>query len=210
MLNIQDLMNALARDRPVFHSEADFQHALAWRIHEAIPDCECRLECKPFRKKPMYLDIWLHGIDVALELKYLTRQLDIECKGEFFALRYQGTQAARYDFLKDIQRLEKLRNLPNAKAGFAILLTNEPTYWKSPSHSNTVDEAFRLHEGRSISGERAWSEQASPGTIQGREEPIYLDGSYDLHWQDYSYLGERNNHRFRYLAVQMSYGEESL
>ena len=33
MLDISDLMTGLAVSRKVFHSEADFQHALAWHIH---------------------------------------------------------------------------------------------------------------------------------------------------------------------------------
>ena len=54
MFNVTSLMDAPARDRPVFHSEADFQHALAWCIHEAIPDGGCRLEFKPFPANPIY------------------------------------------------------------------------------------------------------------------------------------------------------------
>ena len=46
MLDIPELMRELARERPLFHSEADFQHALAWRIHETISDCGIRLEYK--------------------------------------------------------------------------------------------------------------------------------------------------------------------
>jgi hypothetical protein len=31
--DLPHLMDALAAQRPIFHSEADFQHALAWEIH---------------------------------------------------------------------------------------------------------------------------------------------------------------------------------
>ena len=37
-------MAALARVRPLFHSEADFQHAFAWQLHSAHPDARIRLE----------------------------------------------------------------------------------------------------------------------------------------------------------------------
>ncbi|MYC65061.1 MAG: hypothetical protein F4X12_01865 [Acidobacteriia bacterium] len=187
----------------MFHSEADFQHALAWCIHERIPDGGCRLEFKPFPSKPIYLDIWLPGIGTAFELKYLSRKLNFFREGESFALRNQGAQdIRRYDFLKDIQRLEQLRTLPNVLAGFAILLTNDPTYWNPPLSPNTVDAAFRLHEGRTITGEMTWSERAAAGTTKGREEPIRLNGSYVLHWHDYADLGEGSYQRLRYLAVQ--------
>ena len=89
-----------------------------------------------------------------MELKYRTREFNLSREGEFFALRDQGAQdISRYDFLKDIQRLERLRTLPNARAGFAILLTNDPSYWKPPSRPTTVGAAFRLQEGRRITGE---------------------------------------------------------
>ena len=206
MLDITNLMNDLACDRPVFHSEADFQHALAWCIHDAIPDGGVRLEFKPFPAKPMYLDIWLPGIGVAVELKYKTRKLNLLREGESFALREAAAQdISRYDFLNDIQRLEQLRKLPNAQAGFAVLLTNDPSYWKHPSRPATIDAAFRLHEGRTITGEMDWSERAGAGTTKHREAPIRLNGSYDLHWQDYADMGDGHNRRFRYLAVRTSY-----
>lgn len=36
MLELPQLMSLLAKRRPLFHSEADFQHALAWHIKEEI------------------------------------------------------------------------------------------------------------------------------------------------------------------------------
>ena len=44
MLDIDQLMACLADTRKVFHSEADFQHALAWQIHRAMPEGQVRLE----------------------------------------------------------------------------------------------------------------------------------------------------------------------
>lgn len=208
--DITDLISDLARDRPIFHSEADFQHALAWCMHKSIPGCRVRLECRPFPHEAMYLDIWLPEIGVALELKYRTRQLSLHCKGESFELCDQRSQdSGCYDYLKDIQRLEKLRSLPNARAGFAILLTNDPWYWKHPSRQSTNDAAFRLHEGRTITGEMAWSERASAGTKKGHEAPIRLSGTYELNWQEYSSTGNGRNQRFRYLLIETSHGIDS-
>ena len=31
-MNIEEILSCLAEKRPVFHSEADFQHALAWQF----------------------------------------------------------------------------------------------------------------------------------------------------------------------------------
>ena len=65
----------------MFHSEADFQFALAWRIKEATSH-DIRLEFKPFPEERMYLDLWVPAIGVAVELKYLTRKLEVERDGE--------------------------------------------------------------------------------------------------------------------------------
>ena len=71
-LDIRSVMDSLSERRPIFHSEADFQHALAWRIHEMAPGCQVRLEFNPFPKddRRSYLDIWLPDLGIALELKF--------------------------------------------------------------------------------------------------------------------------------------------
>ena len=205
MLNISDVMIELARRRPVFHSEADFQHAFAWRIHTLMSAGDVRLEYRPLLNEAVYLDLWIPDIEVAVELKYYTRKLELEHNGEAFSLRHQAAYPPRrYDFLKDIQRLERVcRERREVRAGFAVLLTNDPLYWKQPLRPNTVDAAFRLQDGRRVTGEMAWSERAASGTIEGREEPIRLAGSYELQWRDYADVGGARHGQFRYLEVQM-------
>ena len=203
MLNIASLMTSLAESRKVFHSEADFQHALAWQIHEAAPRSHVRLEvnASPVQDNRMVLDIWLPIDGIAVELKYVTRKLDVDHDGEAFALRNHSAQdQRRYDFLLDIQRLEFMR-AGGCKAGYAVLLTNDSSYWKGPTTRDTVDAAFRIHEGRTIAGESAWAERASLGTMKGREPPIRLQGSYRLRWRDFSMFTGKSYGQFRYLAV---------
>lgn len=208
---VADLMEGLADTRPVFHSEADFQHALAWRIHEVDRDPGIRLEWPvtlPGRRKRIYVDVYLPNHKVAVELKYLTQKLQFKHEDECFALRSQSAQdTRRYDFLKDIQRLEQLSLSDSAdvRAGFAILLTNDHLYWKEPppGWKTTNDADFRIHEGLTKRGYMAWSERAAPGGIKEREDPICLNGSYRLEWRDYKDIGDGANQRFRYLAIQV-------
>jgi hypothetical protein len=47
MINVHQIMKTLAVERPVFHSEADFQHALAWELHRQMPEWAMRLEYRP-------------------------------------------------------------------------------------------------------------------------------------------------------------------
>lgn len=172
-------------------------------MHEAMPGCGVRLEYKPPGKR-IYLDLWLERIGVAIELKYCTRLLEMEHNGEAFELRNQSANdISRYDFMKDIQRLESLSRFPRAKAGFAIFLTNDHLYWNEPARRDTVDAAFHLYEGRRLREEMAWSKRASAGTMNGRKEPIRLKGSYEARWREYSDISGERFGRFRYLAIRI-------
>ena len=191
----------------MFHSEADFQLALAWYLHETRLDSHVRLEFKAFKNEKMYLDIWLQTLGIAIELKYYTRELNVGQSGENFALLNQAANPPRrYDFISDILRLERVvDNFESAKAGFAVLLTNDPLYWKSPrrGEESGVDVAFRVHEGKVLKGKMNWSDYASEGTKKGREKPIKLRGSYDITWRDYSVFEEEKYGEFRYLLVEV-------
>jgi hypothetical protein len=209
MFNIEDVLNELSKKRPVFHSEADFQYSLAWEIHEMHPDLNIRLEKREeINGEELYLDIFIFGTDkiFALELKYKTKRLDITISNEDYHLKDQrGRNTSRYDFCKDIERLERvLEKYPNGM-GFVIFLTNDDLYWKTPQSLNTTDKDFRIHEGRTIKGTLKWKEGTSKGTMRGRENPVKLDGEYSLRWKDYSDL-KRKNGKFRYLLVKVKHG----
>ena len=207
MLDIDALLASLANTRKVFHSEADFQHALAWEIHKAYPDTEIRLEMN-FRSNEehrRYVDIWLPSKGIAIELKHLTRELSVNYDHEPFTLTTQNARdQRRYDFLHDVWRLEQTRSQDaRCRVGYAVLLTNDPLYWQPPTNEDTVDAAFHIYEGRHVSAELTWSERASDGTKQGRESPIQLRGSYHLHWQDFSDFPDERYGQFRYLLVKV-------
>jgi len=207
MIDVNEILSSLASKRPIFHSEADFQHALAWEIHSKWLECSMRLEYRPPRlEERIYLDIWAAGKDaiLAIELKYKTRLLYIKTEGETFELADQAAQdLARYDFLKDIQRLERtISHIQNA-VGYALFLTNDSAYWKSPMVLGTVDESFRIHQGKVITGELRWGSKASQGTTRTREKSITIKGWYKLNWQDYSEPSDDSYGKFRYLSVRI-------
>lgn len=199
MIDIHNLMADLSEHHKIFHSEADFRHALTEQIRKAVPNCEICLEF-PYRKKNWRLDIWLPIKEIAMELKYRKKKLDLEHEGKHFSLSNHGAQPqGRYDFLEDIQRLEQVVADGKAKSGFAVLLTNDSDLWDLPKGNRwktTIDADFRLHEGRTLTGEFTWSEQAGDGTKRtdkGKDQPIRLKGSYHLHWKDYSRFERKND-----------------
>lgn len=213
LIDIPEVMKALARQRKAFHSEADFQHAFAWELHLRQPEASIRLE-KPLRTdtKNLHLDFLIehHGESIAVELKYKTRSLKLNLDGEDFHLSSHSAQdLGRYDFIKDICRLEEITSTIRDCEGWAILLTNDSAYWKTPQNTGTVDTAFRLNEGRNLTGQLAWTDQASAGTKKNRERDLSVTGQYKLTWDDYSTVDSPNYSDFRYLAVKIPAAREA-
>jgi len=208
--NIEKVLVSLSRDRPVFHSEKDFQFALAWKIHEMYPRAQVRLE------KSVVMDGEgdLHHVDIfilmggkryAVEVKYTTRKLSCTINGERYCLKNHAAQdIRRYDFLKDVEVLEKIIKNKIADIGFAIFLTNDPGYWNKPRKEHTVDKMFRLHDERIIKGKLQWI-NASKGTMRNREKPIQLNYTYHVKWKLYSYIHEKvcKEATFKYLILQV-------
>ena len=203
--NLLGIIDRLSSLRPIFNMEADFQFALGWEIQKKFPDWSVRFEHKPTNLNDrIFVDLWIKGDQTyAIELKYKTRRLDVNVKGESFNLLDQAAQdLGRYDFLKDIERLENIVSIHDNVKGYAIILTNDSAYWKSPT-TETVDAEFRMHEGRILNGELAWGTEAGAGTMRKREKPIKLTGTYKLSWKDYSQVSSTSYGKFRYLFLEI-------
>jgi hypothetical protein len=166
IIDIKKILEKLKKDRPVFHSEADFQHALAWVIHQMYPRFHIRLEKREIlnKKEEVYFDILVFNKRkrIAIEVKYKTKEFTYtdRKKNEKFHLKNQGAQnLARYDFINDVSRLEKYVKGNPDKFGIAIFLTNDKSYWEEPKHKNTKDKNFRIHDGRILQGRLGWSKK---------------------------------------------------
>lgn len=210
MIGLNQILKMLCERRPIFHSEADFQHALAWQIHEQWPRYSVRLEYPLYPGQRDHLDILARSdaAVLAIELKYKTRTLFAPIGGELFWLKDQSAQdCGRYDFLNDIQRLEQFVLKYDNVVGYAILLTNDSSYWNLTQHDSSADVSFRIHDGRLVTGILGWGPTASKGTTKGREKALALEGTYRLIWRDY-YEVEANEYvkdhrKFRYLALKV-------
>jgi hypothetical protein len=204
---IHSVLALLAKRRPVFHSEADFQHALAWQMHISSPDADIRLEKQVATAgSRVHIDLLLQSKvgQIAIELKYKTRSAKLSHADEVYFLRNQSAQdIGRHDFLKDIQRLEKYVEDHQQAVGFAILLTNDRTYWLESKKKDSVDSEFRVHEGRVLQGGATWGVKASAGTKHKREEPIKLQGNYKVQWLGYSSFGSGIADEFHYALLRV-------
>jgi hypothetical protein len=205
MLDVPAALARLCKTRPVFHSEADFQHALAWDIHEHHPEAAVRLEFRPRKlAERAYIDLWFSDetLITAMEVKYKTRRLTAEVNGELFELLNHGAHDhGRYDVLWDVRRLEEVVAAYPTACAFAVLLTNDSYYWTAGKRQVTIDAAFRLHEASRLQGTLGWAAGTGEGTAKGREQPIALTGCYECRWRDYAVAG---GDTFRYLLMPIT------
>ena len=196
---IHDLLTELSVDRPIFHSEADFQLAVFRLVSKKMP-YQVHLEAAYPTNRRTRMDLWLPREGVAIELKYFTTKLAVCRDGERFGLKeHAATDLARYGFFVDVQRLEHLvqDGTQPGHTGFAVLLTNSPTLWdRRRTLSNTNDAAFHVYEGRSATGKLHWSKHGVPI----KEGAVDLRGHYTMRWRHYSGL-DRVAGEFRYLVA---------
>lgn len=207
-INFAEVLSRLSKDRPVFYSENDFQFALSWKIKELHPDISVRLEKKVnIAGKARYLDISLVDMneEFVIELKYKTKQAIFTNNSEEYILSdHLGHGNGRYDFIKDISRIENY-----GKEGVAIFLTNDHLYWDNRnSGTETLDERFRIHQDVVINGEYDWlfrerytQEQFMNSVSKERINEINIKGKYVVNWENYSGFG---NNCFRYLIIHIN------
>jgi hypothetical protein len=207
--DLDAVLTSLRSQRPVFHSEADLQHALAWVAHEMDPKLRVRLESHP--QPGVRLDVLLSRTDLgkhtAIELKYLTAGWSGEVADERFELKNHGAQDVRaYDVVKDIEWVERSVADHPGWDGIVLVLSNNPSYWNRPGHARETNaHAFRLYEGTSLQGVRAWGPHTSAGTKKDREADLVLKRSYSCHWRDYSMLsGTRGAFRLLIFSIPAS------
>ena len=121
MLDLSAILKSLSETRPVFHSEADFQFALAWKVKLLLPTAEIRLEYPPSNDPAKAVDIVVRNDNrtYPIELKHKTKRLSTTVNEEAFNLKGHGAQdLGCYDFVKDIHKVESLAsNLVGFKVG---------------------------------------------------------------------------------------------
>lgn len=224
---IETVLLALAKERKVFWSEADFQFAFAWKLKEMFQKesnpqstinvrLERRVDALEKRdngKKSgdAYIDIWveINKIIYPIELKYKTLKCTITDGSEEYKLKQHGaSDIGCYLYLKDVKRIEQLSESlgDNFGKGFAIMLTNDHLYWDSPNTSTdtTIFRDFRIYEERKIVADATldWGTPSDNRPAwQKRLEPFNLNHDYTINWGDYSNFnmeGEANGEDFHF------------
>lgn len=206
-MNLEATLAQLAARRPVFHSESDLQHELAWVLRETT-GADLRLEVPmPGFSGRASLDILLShaGMRVGIELKYPKRALNRVVNSESFRLSNSAARdIIRHDICKDIMRLERAIEQKFIEKGCLLVLTNDSSFWLPGQQQGVIDADFHVHDGRTLAGTLRWSERAGAGTTKKRDTPLVFAGSYSLEWGPYSRVEGERFGEFRSLIVEVN------
>ena len=148
----------------------------------------------------MRLDIVVErdGDYVAIELKFKTKKLSQNAALPRFGnpnlninLTNQSAQdLGRYDFWRDVKRLEEVKNLfPAVKGGIALFVTNDISYTKDP-HATSNTHNFSLCHGITWRDKNWRNNQTA--TAKGRPD-IALSGQYPILPWTIANIGQLNN-----------------
>lgn len=203
-----DLLPAIAslrHKRPVFHSEADFQFALAWEIKRKNDDAEIRLEVPSGTTVKGRVDIVVRheGATFPIELKYLKKKQSFLVSGEHFNLVDDVHDIDMHDCIKDIARLETFQTqMDGFSAGYAVWLTNDPAYW-NPKYDATYYSEFHAPQAAVKTGTMSYKAGSKLSNHPRYGCPITLKGSYTVNWDDYSDHSAKNG-LFRYALFEVN------
>lgn len=223
----QHLLHVSLR-RPVFHSEADFQHELALELANAgymvrlevprsitINGTQVRAE----------LDLLVQASGrptdhkgeraagqsgwTVIELKYVKVAKVIVHDGETFDLAGTwGTNLSRFDALADLRRVESIVRAGLAAQGHSVFLTNAKDAWSvDVSGQNIMARQFSLHGGRGLQAGAQLDWVPLNPTRQSVSDkrltpyaPITLARAQTCTWTTYSQFPGRSG-EFKYLLL---------
>ena len=198
---LKKIIENLSIKRPLFHSEADFQHELALLLSRERGQVDLRLE-RPYLENELkfFLDILFNtgNEKIGIELKYVTKAFQQNYNGEMFNLKTHGNYgASRFNFLKDVYRLGQLKERKEISKGFAIILTNVKDFYSTKNKDNRYKHLY-LYEDRKIKKGDVikFVENTTPKKFQSFMLEN-VDG-YHLQWKSYGKYTD-----FKYLILEV-------
>lgn len=207
-LNMTQVIDQLKEKRSVFHSEADFQFALAWQIKKIYQDqVDIHLEVPLSTDKKDRLDILVKmgNKNIPIELKYFHSELTFN----EYRLSKQNDTWRSQRVLKDLERAENYaykNNSSGDQEGYALLICNEEKYW-TPKKDNLTYYHFRLEDGRTLK-ENETLEWITDNDFASEKALKYGDhltfrNDYLIEWKEYSKLDNSKKGQFKYLLLEV-------
>lgn len=221
---INEVLDKLAKRRPLFWSEADFQFEFAWELHKMLDGkakiyLERRFEIDNTSNNStneksnksttnrslnkLYVDIWVEydNKTYPIELKYTTKRCKIhDAENPVETKEQSARDAGCYRFLWDIKRLEDIKTTLKEKEvkGYAIMLTSDAGYYNHSGQSTLFDN-FRLTEGRTIpprTSDRKFK------WILNKITALKKESHWTKNWPEFTLKGEYKLHWLEYKSEE--------
>lgn len=205
MIDVEGEMSSLNQ---LYTVEEQFRFALAVQFLQEYGEEQVTVEWEALDGNRTDIGVRTEDIIVPIELKYLTAKSQVRDNrfGESFEIGgNHDSNRAHYDNVKDIKRVENIV-AEQGGSGYFILLSNIPNYWTEPSQ-NALHDEFRIYEGKTLEGRLDWKDYRSWMKNRNRDQPIELDGTYQIKWSDFTYHDEievSGSSRFRYLVIEIN------
>ena len=182
----------IQKPNKAYYSEAGIQCKIAIEIYKQLR-VEPVLEYK-MKGKKKYLDIFCkyRKTRFGIELKYKTSRV----KSEKFDYISQGAQNnGKYDFLRDIARIESFFHYQAIDIGYVIFITNDKRYY-NPARNNTLVKKFDLMNTLRKSYKPTW---------KGRKKNIKLKEKHSIAWlPNQKFNKNKNAVFFNYCMVKVN------
>lgn len=217
----------------IFQSEAQFQFELAIALKNKFGSkFEILLEVLTKDKQDnnkirQYTDIIVVDNSskeyYAIELKYKTREFTDENE-TVHLLNHSAQDFGRYDYLKDLYRLEQLSDIENTPpclksysfaGGYAIMLTNDHLYWETETEkTDSIYKYFCISKNDIIKKNTPlnWYNKENSGfptcVNKSRQQLLIFKNEYSIHWTDYCDISDKNDPdrkygEFKYLILSV-------
>lgn len=197
-VNLHTSIQNLSKRKPIIRSENELLESLYHEIGQEGFNC-FKNSTLLGEKVDLLIEDINEGVYYAIHLRNKTAKLTYQDS----VLKNHGAQLqGRYDFLKDIECLEKITH-SGSVIGYNILLTNDHSYWNKPNKINALDAAFHIYDERIVTGELKWGDETALGTKINRTDSIHLKNTYKCTWNQYSYVSNRKNGTFEYLLMEV-------
>jgi hypothetical protein len=215
-------LKELAEIRPLFYSEADFQHSFAILLstkgHTVILEksfYNVAVDgCLQEFYKEMHIDILIDG-NTAVELKYKTKGLGKVYK-DYEIKQHGATNHGRYDAYEDARRIVSLiidDTYTEVQTGFTIFLTNEELYWSKPN-SKSMNSEFSLVDGCPFKNSLSWKyksknhklkKKTSGSTRYSKERnPMKVKFRDKILWQNFGKSNDEIIPNFKFFILDLS------
>ena len=80
----------------------------------------------------------------------------------------------------------------NCSVGYVVWLTNDKSYLRPSTSSDTLAYQFSIHHNAEKHGSLSGNSDIITGTMKGRIDPIILNASHTINWKDYSSIDTSN------------------